>query len=103
MATVPSPRQACPDTPEHASAPAAWLSVPPQAPAHGTPAPAAPRRDRRERTLTSFVCAAVFTAVQVWSLLVILVWLPTQGLTRVALACVLAGAVMAVVSAWRRP
>jgi hypothetical protein len=60
------------------------------------------RQVDRRRTLSTLVCTALFTAVQAWSMLVILLGAHAGGVLTVALACTLAGAVTAVASAWRR-
>jgi hypothetical protein len=48
-------------------------------------------------------CGALFTAVQVWALINVLLWFRPDGVARVALVCVMAAAVTAVLSAWERP
>lgn len=57
--------------------------------------------DRRRRT-SAVIWSALFTAVQVWALLVVLVLVHPPGVAHVALACVMAGAVMAVILAWEK-
>ncbi|MGW1680994.1 hypothetical protein [Saccharopolyspora sp. NPDC002376] len=48
------------------------------------------------------LCSALFTVIQVWALIVVLVSVQPEGVVRVALASVMAAAVLAVMSAWGR-
>jgi hypothetical protein len=54
-----------------------------------------------ERTFTEFTCTIVFTAVEVWAVLVVLFRVPADGVARVALAAALAGTLMAVLLSWQ--
>ncbi|MGP4014594.1 hypothetical protein [Saccharopolyspora sp. 5N708] len=59
------------------------------------------RRHRRRRSPTTLFYSAMFTVVQVWALIVLLVHLQPEGVIKVALASVMAAAVIAVITAWQ--
>ncbi|GAA4616778.1 hypothetical protein [Saccharopolyspora hordei] len=66
------------------------------------PTAVAPERPSRWWDRPSLVLSVVFSVVQVWALVVVLVSVQPEGAVRVALACVMAAAVLAVMSAWGR-
>lgn len=66
------------------------------------PAAVLPPRRLRWWDRPMVLCSVLFTVVQVWALIVVLVSVQPEGAVRVALASVMAAAVMAVMSAWGR-
>ncbi|MDA3642785.1 hypothetical protein LZ318_38315 [Saccharopolyspora indica] len=66
------------------------------------PAAALPQRRLRWWDRPMLLCSVLFTAVQVWALVVLLVSVQPDGAVRVALAAVMAAAITAVMSAWGR-
>lgn len=56
----------------------------------------------RQRQTSTVMWSALFTAVQAWALLAVLMLVHPQGVAHVALACAMAGAVTAVILAWER-
>lgn len=55
----------------------------------------------RRRT-SAAMWSIVFTGIQTWAVLAVLTLVRAQGVAQVALACVLGGAIMAVILAWQR-
>lgn len=55
-----------------------------------------------QRRTSAVMWSIVFTVVQAWAVLAVLTLIRAQGAAHVALACVLGGAVMAVILAWQR-
>ena len=57
-------------------------------------------RPRRPR-LSSVLATIVFSAIEVWAVIVVLVMLRVDGVLKVALCAALAGALMAIYFAWQ--
>jgi len=51
--------------------------------------------------LSNVLATIVFSAVEVWAVIVVLTMLRVDGVLKVALCCALAGALMAIYLAWR--
>lgn len=61
----------------------------------------AQKKAPQRRGASIFMLTMLFTAVQVWALVVVLTQLRADGVVRVALACLLSGAVVAVLWSWQ--
>ncbi|MCI2415855.1 hypothetical protein MOQ72_00325 [Saccharopolyspora sp. K220] len=58
-------------------------------------------RHRRRRSPSTLLWNALFTVVQLWGLIIVLVHIQPDGMAKAALAAVMAAAVIAVISAWQ--
>lgn len=56
---------------------------------------------RRRGVSTLLTSTVAFTVIQAWAVIVVLTQLRADGVTRAALALVLSGAVVAIISAWQ--
>jgi hypothetical protein len=52
-------------------------------------------------TLSSVLATIVFSAIELWAVIVVLTMLRVDGVLKVALCCALAGALMAIYLAWQ--
>jgi hypothetical protein len=53
--------------------------------------------------MSAVMLNAFFTTVLAWALIVVVVLIQPHGVARVALACVMAGAAIAIIAAWKEP
>lgn len=69
--------------------------------ANGEPPAQAPLRPVLRLRLSTVVATVLFSAVEIWAIIVVLVGFRPDGPAKVALACVVAGTAMAIVLAWQ--
>jgi hypothetical protein len=56
---------------------------------------------RRRIRLSSVLATIIFSAVEIWAVIVVLVMLRVDGVLKVALCCAIAGALMSIYLAWQ--
>jgi hypothetical protein len=88
MTVDPSPRHARLDPSDEQSTPT-------------TPKRVMGNTGRRQRSVSTLTWTVTFTVVQAWAVIVVLTQLRADGVTKAALALVLSGTVIAIISAWQ--